>query len=259
MFKKLCVLVFIMGSLQATAQIILTGQLISNDSVSGLHIINKTSLQYAISSESGVFEIPVQLNDTLSIVSLQYKEKQVVVSNQVYKTKTIKIMLEEAINTLDEVVVGSSLTGNLKEDVSQVPQVDLPNLSFSWAQIKNAKFKDDRHALRNIITTKGQFVDGVNFVQIFNTLAKAIIKKDKKSKNANSNKNTLSVTKIKSYFGDEFFQETLHITTEQEVLFLQYCENNPIIKESLVQENQLKLLELLRLESFKFKALPNEE
>ena len=207
----------------------------------------------------GVFEIPVKLYDTLSFISIRYKEKKVVVTDSVWESKRLRVSLAEAINTLDEVIVGNKLTGDLKEDIDQVPIIEMPGFNYSWEQIKNAKFSDDRPPVRNIITSKGQLVDGVNFVAIANMLFKAIAKRKTKSTFKSLQNEDFSVAYIKKYFGDSFFQENLKIKEDQEELFIQYCEQIGTIIEAFNNKNDLKLLEALYKASNQFNQEANEE
>lgn len=259
MIKKILFLITFLVMSFLHAQETITGTVTNEEDRSGIHIINSTSKNYTTTNDLGAFEIPAKLYDTLSFISIRYKEKKVVITDSIWISKNITIKLEEAINTLDEVIVGNKLTGDLKEDINQVETVALPAFNYSWEQIKNAKFKDDRPPVRNIITTKGQFVDGVNFVAIARLLFKAIAKSKKKSTFKSLQHETFSTSYIKKYYGENFFQESLAIKEDQEDLFIQYCENIGTIIDAFKEKNDLKLLEELLKASNQFNQEANEE
>ena len=93
------------------------GIITADDEVEGIHILNKTALKYTISDTDGAFQILAKANDTLTISSLKYQLKTVVISKRVAQLGYIQVRLEEKINELDEVVVGQVLTGNLGSDL----------------------------------------------------------------------------------------------------------------------------------------------
>lgn len=96
----------------------LKGQIIANDEVEGIHIINKTSERYTSSLINGAFVIPAKINDTILVSGVQYKLKEIIINRTHIDAKQIIVHLEEQINTLDEVIVGKVLTGNLSSDIN---------------------------------------------------------------------------------------------------------------------------------------------
>ncbi|MBA6153327.1 hypothetical protein [Gelidibacter maritimus] len=95
----------------------LRGQIVANDDVEGIHILNNTSSTFTISNRKGEFTIPVQLNDTLAFSGVSYIKKEIVVSQDIFNSKLLTVYLEEKVTTLDEVVVGHILTGDLNSDL----------------------------------------------------------------------------------------------------------------------------------------------
>jgi hypothetical protein len=95
----------------------LNGQFIANDEVEGLHILNKTSAKYTVSKEDGSFVIPAKTSDTLFISGLKYKNQEFVITQSIIDAGSFSIQLTETINELDEVRVGSTLTGSLESDL----------------------------------------------------------------------------------------------------------------------------------------------
>ncbi|MHA7941870.1 hypothetical protein ACJOV8_002175 [Formosa sp. 3Alg 14/1] len=87
------------------------------DDLENIHVINKTSKTFTITSQTGHFKILVKLNDTLVFSSIQYADQSIIIDASVIANKAIIVNLEAFVNTLDEVVVGKILTGNLMLDV----------------------------------------------------------------------------------------------------------------------------------------------
>jgi len=85
--------------------------------VENIHIVNKNENEYAITNKLGEFNIKAKINDTLVFSSIQHFKKSVIVTNSIITLKTLKVVLIEKINNLDEVTVGKILSGNLLEDI----------------------------------------------------------------------------------------------------------------------------------------------
>lgn len=103
----------------ACQSVYLKGKLDSkiSSNIENIHVINKTSQQFTITNNKGEFVIPVELHDTLSLSSIQYKQKEIIISEDILKSKHIVIELEEHINQLEEVIIGQVLSGDLMFDI----------------------------------------------------------------------------------------------------------------------------------------------
>ena len=105
----------------------LKGEIV-NDSIntSGIHLINKTSGSKTITNINGVFEIGVKKLDTLIISSVQIIPRVLIVDENVYSQKYIKVYVEQFINELTNVDVKShNLSGNIMNDM-QNSNVKIP-------------------------------------------------------------------------------------------------------------------------------------
>ena len=105
----------------------LSGKIIAEGDVEGIHVLNKTSVKYTVSNASGNFNILAKVNDTLVLSALKYQLKEVVVTQDKLNQKSIQFYLTEKVNELDEVVVGKILTGNIGNDISNVELKNDPN------------------------------------------------------------------------------------------------------------------------------------
>ncbi|MFI1771680.1 hypothetical protein [Thalassobellus citreus] len=96
------------------------GRVKSDTDVENVHVINKTAQVFTITSKDGDFDITAKLNDTLVFSSILYNPKEVVISKDIILNKAMLVLLDDKMNTLDEVLVGKVLTGNLLSDIKNV-------------------------------------------------------------------------------------------------------------------------------------------
>ena len=119
--KTFLTTIFVSGLTIFTAQaqkVELSGKIISNSELEGIHVINKSSYRYTTTDKNGLFSIEAKLSDSLYFSSIQYLPKTVIISTNQIKSKSITVTLSESINTLDEVVIGTILTGDLNSDIT---------------------------------------------------------------------------------------------------------------------------------------------
>jgi len=100
----------------------LFGKVQSNSDVENVHVINKTAQKFTITNALGEFKISVSLKDTLVFTSIQYQLETVLVDEQVMLNKTLIVTLTEQIKTLDEVVVGKVLSGDIMQDIGAIQE-----------------------------------------------------------------------------------------------------------------------------------------
>ena len=96
----------------------LSGKIITNGELEGIHVINKTSYRYTTTDQNGLFIVEGKLSDSLYFSSIQYLPKTIVLTAQHINSKSITVSLSESINALDEVMIGTVLTGDLNSDIS---------------------------------------------------------------------------------------------------------------------------------------------
>lgn len=103
------------------------GRVKSDVDVENIHVINKTAQVFTITSKDGNFNITAKLNDTLVFSSILYNSKEVIISKEIILNKAILVLLDDKINTLDEVLVGKVLSGNLMSDIKNIDGKPLIN------------------------------------------------------------------------------------------------------------------------------------
>ena len=98
----------------------LKGTVIAKDDVEGIHILNKSSVKYTVTDTDGSFSILAKANDTIVISGLKYELKEIRVIPKYFEDNNLDIYLTEKVNTLDEVIVGKVLTGDINSDIGNV-------------------------------------------------------------------------------------------------------------------------------------------
>ena len=85
--KTFLTTIFVSGLTIFTAQaqkVELSGKIISNSELEGIHVINKSSYRYTTTDKNGLFSIEVKVSDSLYFSSIQYLPKIVIISaNQI--------------------------------------------------------------------------------------------------------------------------------------------------------------------------------
>ncbi|EDM44149.1 peptidase E, partial [unidentified eubacterium SCB49] len=99
---------------------VLKGQITNTTDVEGIHVINQSSEESVVTNEKGDFTISAKLNDTILVSSIMYIPKRVIVSETSYLQGELIVRLNEMVNELAEVRLGTSLTGNLAVDARNI-------------------------------------------------------------------------------------------------------------------------------------------
>lgn len=101
----------------AQEQRTIEGLVVASDEVEGIHVLNETLDQYAVTSEDGKFQIKARVQDTIYFSSIKYAPKTVIVTSQHLTSGKLIVEMEEFVNVLDEVIIGRILTGDLSLDL----------------------------------------------------------------------------------------------------------------------------------------------
>lgn len=121
MKKTLFFIILIFSCFFINAQSVeIQGRVKSDIDVENIHVINKTAQVFTITSKDGNFNITVKLNDTLIFSSILYNPKEVIISKEIILNQAVLVLLDDKINTLDEVLVGKVLSGNLMSDIKNI-------------------------------------------------------------------------------------------------------------------------------------------
>jgi len=229
----------------------LSGQIISNGELEGIHVINKTSYRYTTTNQNGRFSIEAKLSDSLYFSSIQYLPKIIVVSESQIKSKSITITLSESINALDEVMIGTILTGDLNSDISNsdaerpIDFYDLGIPGYTGPRMNLAErrlFEADAGPL--IIGL------GLNFSKLLNMMS-GRTKMLKKHVALDQNKQ--GVQRLKDIIGPIFFK-THQLEINRRTEFYYFCADAPDFKDRCLGRSEVEVLEYMEEKLEKFKA-----
>jgi hypothetical protein len=229
----------------------LSGQIISNGELEGIHVINKTSYRYTTTNQNGRFSIEAKLSDSLYFSSIQYLPKIIVVSANQIKSKSITVTLSESINALDEVMIGTILTGDLDSDISNsdaerpIDFYDLGIPGYTGPRMNLAErrlFEADAGPL--IIGL------GLNFSKLLNMMS-GRTKMLKKHVALDQNKQ--GVQRLKDIIGTLFFK-THQLEINRRTEFYYFCADAPDFKDRCLGRSEVEVLEYMEEKLEKFKA-----
>ena len=235
----------------------LSGKIISNGELEGVHVINKTSYRYTTTDESGGFTIEGKLSDSLYFSSIQTLPKTIVLTAQQIKSKTITVSLSESINALDEVMVGTILTGDLNSDISNsdaerpidfydlgIPGYTGPRMNLAERRLFEA---DDGPLIVGL---------GLNFSKLLNRMS-GRTKMLKEHVKLDNDKQTIQ--RIKEVVGPVFFT-TNELKEDKRMEFYYFCADDPDFQQRCRGRSDLEISLFLeeKLRAFKTASLSND-
>lgn len=119
--KFLCCffLIVLKGFAQSDSDKKIEGKVYSKDGdVAATHVLNISSKKAVITDINGFFAIHVKRNDTLVFSAVQFKKKQIVITQEMLESTLISVPLEDELTALDEVVVTPyNLSGDISKDL----------------------------------------------------------------------------------------------------------------------------------------------
>ncbi|MCF6214215.1 MAG: hypothetical protein L3J45_09355 [Flavobacteriaceae bacterium] len=275
MTKQLTFLLFIGFVFQVQAQITrlsIVGK-VSNDyvSVESIHILNKSTKKGTISNTYGMFKIPVKANDTLLFDGIQFKKKEIIITSEILKSKTLEVALKLNINELDAVEIKNhNLSGdllidakNVKKPVSLVSKEALNFGKINFNMVDDIDAIDRQKPPDPFTGTSAQVQGGVNILVLIGFVLSPIVneigkigrlkRKRKQAKKAYAKKALTIPDKIRDELGEAFFTNTLKISKDQIDAFITYCQPKGIV-DLYMANKKIEMIQLLVDESKIFKA-----
>ena len=208
-----------------------------NIDVPAANVINNTSQISTITNDQGEFEIFAKEGDEIIFSSVQYIIRTVKVNAEILKNKRIIVQINQRVRELDEVVITPDDTDkflDLKEEQFK---------GFDYLADKSTK-------IENILTDNRQFVDGLNFVNIFKLLSTLVDSKSEEEKLS-----ILPSEALPLILEENFFTEILKLETFEVNDFLSQLDLDQEIKELIIEKNQFILIDYLLNKSDTYKEL----
>ena len=208
-----------------------------NIDVPAANVINNTSQISTITNNQGEFEIFAKEGDEIIFSSVQYIIRTVKVNAEILENKRIIVQINQRVRELDEVVITPDDTDkflDLKEEQFK---------GFDYLADKSTK-------IENILTDNRQFVDGLNFVNIFRLLSTLVDSKSEEEKLS-----ILPSEALPLILEENFFTEILKLETFEVNDFLSQLDLDQEIKELIIEKNQFILIDYLLNKSDTYKEL----
>lgn len=208
-----------------------------NINVVAANVINNTSQSTTITDDLGEFQIYAKEGDEIIFSSVQYIIRTVRITDEIIKNKRLTIQINERIRELDEVVITPDNTEkflDLKEEEFK---------GFDYVADKSTK-------IENPLTETRQLKYGLDFVNIFRLLKTIVDSKSEEEK-----QNLIASEVILYLFDDDFFIESLLLSSSQINDFLNYIDTKPNAVDILLEKNQFLLIDFLLNESIRYKEI----
>ncbi len=238
MFKKIILLLTISQLSFSQERELIQGKVIyRNINVPAANVINNTSQISTITNDQGEFEIFAKEGDEIIFSSVQYIIRTVRINDEILKNKRLIVQINQRVRELDEVVITPDDTDkflDLKEEQFK---------GFDYLADKSTK-------IENILTDNRQFVDGLNFVNIFKLLSSLVDSKSEEEKLS-----ILPSEALPLILEENFFTDVLNLEFFEVNDFLLQLDLDQEIKQLIIKKNQFLLIDYLLNKSDIYKEL----
>ncbi len=237
MFKKILFFILIIQFSYSQNRELIQGKVIyRNIDVPAANVINNTAQSSTITNDQGEFEIYAKEGDEIIFSSVQYIIRTVRVNKEILENKRIIVQINQRVRELDEIVVTPDDTQkflDLKEEQFK---------GFDYVADKSTK-------IQNVLTDNRQFVDGLNFINIFKLFSTIV---DSKS---DEEKLNIIPSEVLPYILDEnFFNEVLELKSFEINDFLLKLDSDRKMKNLILDKNQFLVIDYLLNKSDEYKS-----
>ncbi|MEN8878808.1 MAG: carboxypeptidase-like regulatory domain-containing protein [Polaribacter sp.] len=222
-------------------QNILSGTILfQNEVITDVHIINKNANQGSASNDLGTFEITVSINDTLIVSHINLQKKEIIITQEIFKSKSIIIHLEEKVNELNEITFERS-TGIFYVDKQYLkpPTVNAKTLHLPYANSGTKKDESIVSLQSGAAINLENLIGAVNGSNRRKKILKKLTYEDK------------MLEKIRKHYTDDFFITDLNIKQDDINVFLNYCFKKNVIN-IFKKDDKIKVTAILMRESKTF-------
>lgn len=223
------------------------------DDAANINVYNKSTEVSTITNEIGEFKLFAGVGDVIEFSAVQYVDFFITVNKTIVENKKLTLMLREAENPLDEVIVQPyDLSGNIFVDAQRVKTTNVINLE---KDTKNAINTMEGEYTADYLTTEQKAIssdqlieNGLNVANIF----RAILKNVATSK-THELPDDIDIV-VRKMYDDDFFNEYLNIKKDRINEFIFFVEEQGLTKDLLQKENQLDFIQFLVEKSEAFRA-----
>ncbi len=238
MLKKIFFFLFVIQFSFSQERELIQGKVIyRNINVPAANVINNTSQSSTITNDEGEFQIYAKQGDEIIFSSVQYIIRTVRINEEILKNKRIIVQINQRVRELDEVVI-------TPDDIDKF-------LDLKEEQFKGFDYLADKSTkIENILTDNRQFVDGLNFVNIFKLLSSLV-----DSKSEEERLSILPSEALPLILEENFFLNTLELEIFEVNDFLSLLDQDQEVKKLIIQKNQFLLIDYLLNKSDTYKEL----
>lgn len=220
--KFLCCFLFLVikGVAQTGSEKKIEGKVYSKDGdVAATHVLNISSRKAVITDINGFFTINAKHNDTLVFSAVQFKKKQIVITEQMLESTFLSVPLEDELTVLDEVVVTPyNLSGDIAKDLLTLKTG--PIVTSSSLGLPNADVYVPTKAERELF----QATSGGGLVPL-SPILNGISGRTKMLKERVARNKIYDRTKrVREFYADSLYTSKLRIPQKKIDDFLYFCE-----------------------------------
>lgn len=225
---------------------LLDGQILT-DSISpvNIHIVNLNMEKGTTTNNSGRFKIYAETGDRLLFSSVQFENREIVISSTDVESGKIEVKLFPARNELDEVKISDlKLSGYLDKDLSKIKYFDREKYGIPYPKKQLSQTQRRLYTANQNITSRWQYIGvllgGVSLDVVMNDIngrTKYLKKLDQQDKLQ------LRVQRGIDVLGKSFFMSGLGLPESEIENFVYYCAREPEFEIILNSANSLDLIE----------------
>lgn len=224
------------------------------DNSEGITVYNRTTNKGTITNEKGEFKIEAGINDRIDVIAMQYQKFTVIIDKGTVARNQLKIVLHEAVNQLDEVIVSPyDLAGNVSVDVKRIP-VNEGNIAKvaneTSGRINDNKYNFTPDALtipENKVMLDNRMKNGLNFVNLF----KLVVGDQEGNK---ANKTFETEDRLRNLYDDQFFKQEFNLELNQINDFINFAKENGLDDSYFREGKELDLIEFLKTQRLQYKV-----
>ena len=241
MLKKIFFFLFIIQLTYTQDRQLIQGKVIyRNIDVPSANVINNSSQRSTITNSQGEFEILVKEGDEIIFSSVQYIIRTVRVNKEILDNKRLVVQINQRVRELDEVVITPDDTEKF--------------LDLKEEQFKGFDYLNDKSTkVQNILTDERQFVNGLNFVNIFKLLTTLV-----DSKSEEERLSILPSEALPLILEENFFEEILELNSYEVSDFLINLDLDNELRNLIIEKNQFLLIDYLLSKADTYKGLSIE-
>lgn len=244
-----------LGYSQEASYKIMEGKVYSKDGdVAATHVMNITANRATITNESGFFAISVKQNDTLVFSAVQFKTKQLLVTQEILEMDLVSVPLDDELTELDEVVVTPyNLTGDISKDILSLkmdPVVTAESLGLPNAHVY-IPTKSERELFE--ATSGGGLVP-------LNPILNGISGRTKMLKERVERNRLYDRTiRVREFYADSLYRTELRIPEDKIDDFLYFCEIDQTFQSLVDAHDILKIWSYMERRSMAYRKNNNIE